>query len=230
MARGDFCLLAEGTWPGQTPGEPPLWVHLSLLSPLGNCGGLRMEREVRGHPLPPPPAPGHPVTAGRGSQGCPCVRGPALPAGGPGGMSVHPRSSPAPHSGAIPPQPPCPSPPSAPPHNPTAGALARKTSDIRWHLGKLQGQGSPRAARPCPTGGIHGEGGAAPPNPAGFGSLSFPSVAFLSCCQTRCASLLREQTVVIPHFALFLRLPPTPNGGCQCPEPAVPHCRSRVRK
>lgn len=211
MARGDFCLLAEGTWPGQTLREPPLWGDFSLLSPLGSCGGMKDGKGGAGSSSSSCPR------ASRGAvpchSRCPCVLAPR-------GMSVHPLLR-------IPePSPPAPlSLPSASPSAQPDGRSPGKANErYSGAFGESRKVGAP-PAHPDPYP-IHGDRGAEPQTQRG----SVPRLAFPSCCQTRRASLLQEQTVVIPPSALFSPPPPHSERGVSVHRAYRTPCRSRVRK
>lgn len=160
------------------------WTNPARAASLGRFQSPQPSGELRGHEgwkgrcgvillLLPPGIP----------RGCPVSQPVSVCPGPPRDV----RPSPAPHSRAIPPQPPSPSPLPAPPHNPTAGALARQTSDIRGHLGKAARWGlPPRTPTPTPSMGT----GALNPKPSGvlcLGSLSRVAAkpAVRACCKNK---------------------------------------------
>lgn len=80
MARGDFCLPAEGTRGHglDKPRESRLSVSFESPQPSGKLRGHKDGKEGAGPSPPSSSSPGHPaglsrVTAGQGAQGCPCV-------------------------------------------------------------------------------------------------------------------------------------------------------------
>lgn len=215
MARGDFCLPAEGTRGHglDKPRESRLSVSFESPQPSGKLRGHKDGKEGAGPSPPSSSSPGHPaglsrVTAGQGAQGCPCVLRDVRPS---------PQRSPLRIPG---PSLPCAS-PSAQPDGSSPGEENERNSGA---FGKVARSGLP--PRP-PT--LHPRGrGGCPPNPAGFA----PSLgAFPESLPSppRCELVARTNCCDSPSGPFS---PPPPrsergvsvHGACRTP------CRSRVRK